>query len=365
MRKLNPEPLPRKSRIVLQNVLERGSGSFSSQASTQGVWSQDRCNHERCKRSSSSLPGYEHDILLEKAEEVLKARIKEGDKEASFLLGQLWFEEGWYEDALLHFYKIKEEDLRALYQLGIMYYDGLGTEEDKQKGLEYMLKIVCCENLKAKHLKSAAAFNVGRAYFEGFGVGHSDEEAERWWLLAADNGNPKASVKAQSALGMFYSSTDHKDLKKSYFWHSEACGNGSLESQGALGVMYLHGLGVRKDMESAVGCLKQASERGNVYAQGYLVSYYYKRKMFITTVELATRLAHYEDIAMIAKKTECIPMYVAKGVAMANFYLARCLQLGLGIPQDLTAARKYYTKARDLDTDVTSDLYKEIISGRI
>ena len=54
----------------------------------------------------------------------------------------------------------------------------------------------------------------------------------RFWLLAADDGNPKASVKAQSTLGMFYSREESADLKKAFFWHSEACGNASLESQG-------------------------------------------------------------------------------------------------------------------------------------
>ncbi|XP_029442779.1 LRP2-binding protein [Rhinatrema bivittatum] len=358
---LRSEPLPKRDTIILRDVLEKVSDNFSIQASTLRNLSK-----ERYKCSTTSLiPGYEHDILLEKAEEVLKARIKDGDKEAIFLLGQLCFEEGWYEDALLHFHKIKDEDLRAIYQIGVMHYDGLGMEEDKEIGLEHMLRIVCSKNPKAKHIKCAAAYNVGRAYFEGFGVKHCDAEAERWWLLAADNGNPKASVKAQSALGMFYSTPDHKDLKKAYFWHSEACGNGSLESQGALGVMFMHGLGVRKDMQSAIRCLKRASERGNVYAQGYLVSYYYKRKMFITTVELATRIAHNDSIASLAKKTDCLPRYTAKGVAMANFYLARCLQLGLGVQQDLIAARTYYAKACELDADVASDLHNELILGRI
>ena len=57
----------------------------------------------------------------------------------------------------------------------------------------------------------------------------------RFWLLAADNGNPDASVKAQSTLGLFYSSGDSMDMKKAFYWHSEACGNGSLESQGFFG----------------------------------------------------------------------------------------------------------------------------------
>lgn len=54
----------------------------------------------------------------------------------------------------------------------------------------------------------------------------------RYWLLAADDGNPKASILAQTILGMYYSRPDSFDLKKAYFWHSEACGNGSIESQG-------------------------------------------------------------------------------------------------------------------------------------
>lgn len=36
----------------------------------------------------------------------------------------------------------------------------------------------------------------------------------RLWLYAADNGNPKASVKAQSILGLFYSMKEPKDLEK-------------------------------------------------------------------------------------------------------------------------------------------------------
>jgi len=54
----------------------------------------------------------------------------------------------------------------------------------------------------------------------------------RYWLLAADDGNPKASIKAQSTLGLFYSTADNLDLKQAFYWHSEACGNGNLESQG-------------------------------------------------------------------------------------------------------------------------------------
>ncbi len=58
---------------------------------------------------------------------------------------------------------------------------------------------------------------------------------------------------------------------------------------GAMGVMYLHGLGTKPNVDSAFTCLRHAAERGNVYAMGNLVAYYYKRKLYTKTVELAAR----------------------------------------------------------------------------
>ncbi|NXL84568.1 LR2BP protein, partial [Alectura lathami] len=292
----------------------------------------------------------------------LAKRIKDGDPLAYFLKGQLYYEEGRYEEALVHFEKIKDTDFQAMYQLGVMHYDGLGTNEDPEKGVEYMKKILNSDSSGARHLKFAAAYNLGRAYYEGCGVKRSAEEAERLWLIAADHGNPKASVKAQSTLGMLYSVSD---LKKSFFWHSEACGNGSLESQGALGVMYLHGQGVRQNTRAALECLKGAAERGNIYAQGHLVEYYYNRKFYSTAAAIARRATENDDVDTLAKMTDCLPAYVAKGAALAAFYLARCLHLGRGVEQDQAAAKKYYSKACLLDPDVASDLELKANLGRI
>ena len=98
-----------------------------------------------------------------------------------------------------------------------------------------MLKIAESTDDEAKTLIRMAQYNVGKAYFQGFGVKQSDAQTEKWWLLAADNGNPNACISAMTALAFFYSrknDPEYYDLKKAYFWHNEACGNGSLESQG-------------------------------------------------------------------------------------------------------------------------------------
>ncbi|NXN12916.1 LR2BP protein, partial [Indicator maculatus] len=295
----------------------------------------------------------------------LVKKAADGDPRACFLKGQLYYEEGLYEKALTEFEKIKDTDFQAMYQLGVMHYDGLGTKEDPEKGVEYMKKILDSDSPKAKHLKFAAAYNLGRAHYEGCGVKQSTKEAERLWLIAADHGNPKASVKAQATLGMLYSVSVLKDLKKAFFWHSQACGNGNLESQGALGVMYLYGQGVSQSTKAALECLREAAERGNVYAQGHLVEYYYKRKFYSTAAALAKRVTENDDIDMLATVTDCVPTYIAKGVAMAAFYLARCLQLGRGVQQDQAAAKKYYSKACLLDPGVAIDLELAANLGRI
>ncbi|XP_027491787.1 LRP2-binding protein isoform X2 [Corapipo altera] len=303
--------------------------------------------------------------LFAKLKELLVRRASDGDPPAPFQDGQRYYEQGLYEEALTQFKKIEDTDFQAMYQLGVMYYDGLGTEKDPERAVEYMNKILNSDSPKARHLKVAAAYNLGRAYYEGCGVKHSTEEAERLWLIAADNGNPKASVKAQSTLGMLYSMPVLKDLKKAFFWHSEACDNGNLESQGALGIMYLYGQGIRQNTKAALKCLREAAERGNIYAQGHLVEYYYTKKFYSKAADLAKRTTENNDINMLAKKADCHPTYVAKGVAMAAFYLARCLQLGRGIKQDQDAAKKYYSKACHLDPAVASDLEVAANLGRI
>lgn len=61
-----------------------------------------------------------------------------------------------------------------------------------------------------------AQYNIGRAYYEGYGVKQSDQEAERWWLMSARGGEPDGCIKAQSVLAMFYSRTGEEttDMKK-------------------------------------------------------------------------------------------------------------------------------------------------------
>lgn len=65
---------------------------------------------------------------------------------------------------------------------------------------------------------------------------------------------------------------------------------------------------------------------------------------FTLLCESFNRVTENDDVEQIAKATDCMPFYIAKGLAMAFFYLARCLQLGLGTKPDQALAKKCYSK---------------------
>ncbi len=54
-----------------------------------------------------------------------------------------------------------------------------------------------------------------------------------------------------------------------------------------------------------------------------------------------------KDLKEIAAETDCQPKYISKGIAMALFYLARCLHEGCGVVKDQQAAQNYYSEVLD------------------
>lgn len=55
--------------------------------------------------------------------------------------------QGLYEEALMQFEKIEDTDFQAMYQLGVMHYDGLGTKEDPVSNLAvHFLLLILADN---------------------------------------------------------------------------------------------------------------------------------------------------------------------------------------------------------------------------
>ena len=68
-------------------------------------------------------------------------------------------------------------------------------------------------------------------------------------------------------------------------------------------MMYLTGLCGKQDDEAAFICLREAAERGNVFAMGHMVAYYYKRKLFTKAVDLAVRSVCYSSLRLLTSQS--------------------------------------------------------------
>jgi TPR repeat protein len=83
----------------------------------------------------------------------------------------------------------------AAYNLGVAYRDGLGTQKDVNKALEWFEKA-------AAQGDDTAAFNIAAIYDEGTLVPADDQTAIAWYDLAAQRGNTDAMIN----LGLMYES---------------------------------------------------------------------------------------------------------------------------------------------------------------
>ncbi|VDL96252.1 unnamed protein product [Schistocephalus solidus] len=194
-----------------------------------------------------------------------------------------------------------------------------------------------------EEIVNAAAYNLYLAYLHGWGVKQSDEKALEFLMKAAGRGATKIAVLAQTTLGYYFSSPDHLDLAKAFYWHNEACGYGGVESQAVLGLMYMYGLHVKADWCAALKCLKEAAERGSVYGKGVLSLLYFQRKMYSMAAQTACSLAMDADLkAKIMRKLHQI--FPRRGVAIACFVYACCLERGLGVQKDQAIARAMHAR---------------------
>ena len=68
-----------------------------------------------------------------------------------------------------------------------------------------------------------------------------------------------------------------------------------------------------------------------------------------------------EDIDSLARETDCLPSYVAKGVALGCFVYARCLHHGLGADHDEKEALRWYSRVCILSTLLTLSAQANLI----
>lgn len=154
--------------------------------------------------------------------------------------------------------RAEEGDAEALFELGFRYRFGQGVSEDLKIAADYIKQAADFGNLEAMDW-------MGNFYCCGTGVEVDFAKAAEYFLPAAEAGSPLA----QGQLGRIYMQGlgGEQDYEKAFQWLRKACENelthkvltekGTaanplyIESFWDLGLLYLEGWGVEKNMDEA------------------------------------------------------------------------------------------------------------------
>ena len=152
---------------------------------------------------------------------------EEGDAQAQFILGYIYFLESRDPAEVERWYRLAAEQghAEAQYMLGLMYMEGGGLPQDDAEAARWT-------RLAAEQGFARAQHRLGLMYRRGEAVPQDDAEAIRWYRLAAQQGFDFA----QAGLGFMYENGRGvpQDLVFAHMWYDIADANGYPDAQAAI-----------------------------------------------------------------------------------------------------------------------------------
>ena len=215
----------------------------------------------------------------------LSKAAEQGNPFAAYTLGKIYSDkemiikdeiqaDKWFRQAYKGFLEIEkdngiETDGTVLYNLGTMNLNGLGTEKNLEKAIDYLLK-------SAHQNNEYAQYTLGKMYLKGEEVKQNIEYASLWLNASADQGNQFA----QYQLGCIYYREEYgmKDIYKSISYLEQSADQGNQFAQYQLGIIYLKGDDAEQNFSLAYDYLYQAAEQDNQFAQYQLGMIFLKGK---------------------------------------------------------------------------------------
>jgi hypothetical protein len=155
----------------------------------------------------------------------------------------------------------EQGDPKAQYDLGHMYYHGLGVQQNFAEAARWYREA-------ANQGDARAQSGIGYLYEFGEGVPQDSAEALRWYRKAADQGY----AKAQDNLALMYSHGNEvqQNYAEALVWFRKAADQGYAKAEYNLGNMYFYGRGVPQDRAEADRWYHKAAVQGDAYAQRVL-----------------------------------------------------------------------------------------------
>lgn len=102
------------------------------------------------------------------------------------------YNDGKYERAFQLYKTISEgcENIDAVFNLAMCYYRGIGTEKNVQEALKWFMNA-------AEQGDDQAMYNIAITYHDGKEVNRDMNEAKKWYMKAASKGNQRAIAELQ------------------------------------------------------------------------------------------------------------------------------------------------------------------------
>jgi len=157
---------------------------------------------------------------------------------ASFNDGYDAYESGDYITAFRIWEPIANQgDENAQHNLGLIYYNGLGTPINYKSALKWY-------TLSANQGHPSAQNRLGWMYSKGEGTPINYKSALKWYTLSANQGNSRA----QNNLGWAFYNGEGTPInyKTAFKWYMLSANQGDLDGHESLGIMYGNGEGVEE-----------------------------------------------------------------------------------------------------------------------
>jgi TPR repeat protein len=231
-----------------------------------GLLNNQNNSNSICLLGYFKYHGIETDLNKQKAIELYQKAAKLENKLAQLnFIDELFYVKDIKKDPILAFElskKLAEEGYACgMYNLGLCYENGFGTNFDGEKAFESYQKAADLGNYNG-------IINLGWCYIDGIGTDINNEQAFKLHKNAADLG----SVNGMRCLGWCYYEGIGTDVnkEKAFELYQKAANLGNDIAQCDLALMYQIGDGIKKDIDQAIHWYKKAAAQGNKCAQNKL-----------------------------------------------------------------------------------------------
>jgi len=213
------------------------------------------------------LSGSPNTRAVAKSPAELTAAAEKGDADAQFRLGQAHLRGIGVEKNLRKAYELilqaaEQGHADALGGVGYFYATGTIVRKDLAEAVGWFRK-------GAEKGGAKAQLNLGKALAYGRGVTANEPEGLQWIERAAAQGLPQA-FHEQGEFHYYGKFGRSKDYQEAYRYYLKAAEADYAGAQNMLGVIYLYGYGVPRNLSQAEAWFRKGAEQGDAKSQSGL-----------------------------------------------------------------------------------------------